>query len=294
MKKTISLFLLTFFFAVNAQQTANRFFYELTFKPKKDSTRTEKVMTSLDIVPEKSIYQDFTVPAQDSIIKMEVEAMEKNGVWKDIMKSIRMPKFSHKIEKKYPDMKVTYSDQISMKRFGYEEADKLSWTILPQKEKIGEYNTQKATTEYGGRKWTAWFTTEIPFPDGPYKFGGLPGLIVKVEDDKQNYSWTLKGNKKIANWEEQSYAEKINAKYGMSQNVVVVARDKFEKSLENFKADPLAEMRPYMTPEMMGRKMPGSDKTVGEFIKDQEKFAKDFYGSNNNPIEIAQPSAKKK
>jgi GLPGLI family protein len=294
MKKTISLFLLTLFVALNAQQTANRFFYELTFKPKKDSTRTEKVMTSLDIVPEKSIYQDFTVPAQDSIIKMEVEAMEKNGVWKDIMKSIRMPKFSHKIEKKYPDMKVTYSDQISMKRFGYEEADKMSWTILPQKEKIGEYPTQKATTEYGGRKWTAWFTTEIPFPDGPYKFAGLPGLIVKVEDDQQNYSWTLKGNKKIANWEEQSYAEKINAKYGMSQNVVVVARDKFEKSLENFKADPLAEMRPYMTPEMMGRKMPGSDKTVGEFIKDQEKFAKDFYGSNNNPIEIAQPSAKKK
>src|SRR5690606_14200988 len=144
------------------------------------------------------------------------------------------------------------------KRFGYEETAKPTWTILSEKEKIGEYNTQKATTELGGRKWTAWFTTELPFPDGPYKFAGLPGLIVKVEDTNKDYSWTIKGNKKVQNWEELSYAEKLNSKYGMSQNVVIVARDKFEKSLENFKADPMAEMRPYMTPEMMGRKMPGS------------------------------------
>ena len=294
MKRIFTLVLVTAFFALNAQQTANRFFYELTFKPKKDSTRTEKVMTTLDIVADKSIYQDFTVPAQDSLIKLEVEAMEKSGAWKDITKSIRMPKFTHKIQKSYPDMKVTYSDQISMKRFGYEETAKPTWTILSEKEKIGEYNTQKATTELGGRKWTAWFTTELPFPDGPYKFAGLPGLIVKVEDTNKDYSWTIKGNKKVQNWEELSYAEKLNSKYGMSQNVVIVARDKFEKSLENFKADPMAEMRPYMTPEMMGRKMPGSDKTIGEFVKDQEKFAKDFYGSNNNPIEIPRSGGKKK
>ena len=72
----------------------------------------------------------------------------------------------------------------------------------------------------------------------------------------------------------------------MSMTPVIVTREKFEKSYDNFKADPLAEMRPYMTPELMGRKMPGSEKTVGEYIKEQEKMAKDFFGSNNNPIEI--------
>ena len=43
MKKFASLFLLTCFFALNAQETANRFFYELNYKPKKDSARTEKL-----------------------------------------------------------------------------------------------------------------------------------------------------------------------------------------------------------------------------------------------------------
>lgn len=292
MKKYLSTFLVLSFLALNAQQTANRFFYELTFKPKKEKPETEKVMTSLDITKDKSIYQDFTVPAQDSIIKMEIEAMEKSGTWKDMSKSIKMPKFSFKIYKTYPDMTVSYMDRISTKLFKYDDPVTFNWKILPDKEKIGAYNTQKATTEFGGRKWTAWFSTELPFQDGPYKFHGLPGLIVKIEDDGKNYSWTLQGNKNVENWEEFSFAEKANTKYGMSNTAVTTTKEKFTKSYENFKADPLAEARPYMTPEFLNRTMPGSSKTFGEMMKEQEKLLKDFFGSNNNPIEI--PDTKKK
>lgn len=292
MKKYLSTFLVLSFLALNAQHTANRFFYELTFKPKKEKPETEKVMTSLDITKDKSIYQDFTVPAQDSIIKMEIEAMEKSGTWKDMSKSIKMPKFSFKIYKTYPDMTVSYMDRISTKLFKYDDPVTFNWKILPDKEKIGAYNTQKATTEFGGRKWTAWFSTELPFQDGPYKFHGLPGLIVKVEDDEKNYSWTLQGNKNVENWEEFSFAEKANTKYGMSNTAVATTKEKFTKSYENFKADPLAEARPYMTPEFLNRTMPGSSKTFGEMMKEQEKLLKDFFGSNNNPIEI--PDTKKK
>ena len=49
MKKVFTLVAVSVFFALNAQQTANRFFYELTFKPKKDLEQLEKVMTVLDI-----------------------------------------------------------------------------------------------------------------------------------------------------------------------------------------------------------------------------------------------------
>ena len=286
MKKFFLLLLLTIFMGVNAQETANRFFYQLTFKPKKDSARMDKVMTSLDITTKKSIYQDFTIPAQDSIIKAEVDAIEKAGTFKDLMKSIRMPKFSYKVAKAYPEMKTTFSDQIGRKRMGYEEELKFDWKISNEKQKIGEYNAQKATTEFGGRKWTAWFSTDIPFPDGPYKFFGLPGLIVKIEDEGNNYSWELKGNKKIANYSEESEADKINAKYGMSPTIIPTTREKFEKAYDSFKADPIAEARPFMTPERMSMKLPGSDITLGEMIKEQEKRAKDYFGSNNNPIEI--------
>ena len=91
LKKLILLPILLFGFMAIAQENANRFFYELTFKPKKDSAKVEKVMTTLDIVKDKSVYQDFTLPAQDSIIKSSVEEMEKSKSWKDLSNMIKMP-----------------------------------------------------------------------------------------------------------------------------------------------------------------------------------------------------------
>lgn len=297
MKKLFSIFLITLFAFANAQEakeTANRFFYELTFKPKKDSAKLDKLITILDITPKKSIYQDYTIPSQDSIIKLAVEEMEKAKTWKDISKLIRMPKFAYKIVKTYPEMKEQYIDRVSMNLFGYDDPVKFTWNILPEKQKIGEYNTQKATTEYGGRTWTAWFSSDIPFQDGPYKFYGLPGLIVKIEDTEKNYSWMLSGNKKIANYDELSYSDKINAKYGVSNTVTPTTKEKFDKAYASFKQDPMTEIRQRITPEMMNMKMPGSDVTIGDALKRQEKMTKDYFNANDNPIEKAEPSSDKK
>jgi hypothetical protein len=54
-------------------------------------------MTTLDIAKDKSIYQDFTMAAQDSIIKIAVEEMQKQNL-KDLSKTIKMPKFSFKLQ----------------------------------------------------------------------------------------------------------------------------------------------------------------------------------------------------
>ena len=291
MKKHLSILLFLLAFIVNAQVTANRFFYELTFKPKQDSAKVEKVMAILDITKDKSLYRDYTLVAQDSIMKIAVEEMQKSGVFKDISKTMTIPKFGFKVEKEYPSMKETYSDRISSgftpMQIGYNEEPKFNWKISNEKEKIGDYNTQKATTEFGGRKWTAWFTTDIPFQDGPYKFEGLPGLIVKVEDSGKNYSWVLRGNKKVENFQELSYIETVSP--GGAGKLTLVPRAKFEKTMTEYKKDPFATMRPMLTKDIMDRKMPGSDMTIGDMIKKQEKMTRDFYDSNNNPIEVSGP-----
>ena len=297
MKKIFTLIAISVFFALNAQETANRFFYELTFKPKKDSAKLEKVMTVLDIVKDKSIYRDYTILAQDSILKIQVEAMQKAGAYKDLSKTITQPKFAFKVKKAYPSMKYTYSETISSGftpvEIGYSEDLKLNWKIDPsEKQKIGEYNTQKATTDFGGRQWTAWFCTDVPFQDGPYKFSGLPGLIVKVEDVGKNYSWELKGNKKIENYSEVPYVETIS--FGGAPKLTEVSREKFEKTYTDFKKDPFATARPLLKPEMLAQKMPGTDTSIGEMMKQQEKMLKDFYEANDNPIEITQTSNKVK
>lgn len=286
MKNIFSILFIAVCTIANAQETANRFFYELTYKPKQDSAKMEKTITALDIVKQKSVYRDYTTISQDSILKVEIEAMQKTGVYKDISKSVKMPKFSEKIEKTYPDMKVLYIERVANGftpiNIGYSENIKFNWKIENEKQKIGEYNAQKATTDFGGRKWTAWFTTDLPFQDGPYKFNGLPGLIVKIEDSEKNYSWVIQGNKKVDNWEEISYAEKIS---GMTSKVNEVSKEKFYKTFNDFKKDPLATARPYLKGEMMSQKMPGSDITIGEMVKKQEKMYKDFYNANDNPVE---------
>lgn len=296
MKKIFSLFLLTAFFALNAQETANRFFYELTFKPKKDS-ETEKVMTILDVTKDKSIYRDYTIVAQDSIMKVQFEAMQKSGQFKDMSKMITMPKFSEKVYKYYPDMKVQYVERISSgmtpMNIGYYDDSKFNWKIENEKMKIGSYNTQKATTDFGGRKWTAWFTSDIPIQDGPYKFHGLPGLIVKVEDTGNNYSWELKGNKKVPNFSEVTYLETVMPG-GSGGKVQELSKEKFTKTFTDYKKDPFASIRPMLKPEMLSQKMPGSDTTVGEMFKEQEKKVKEFFDANSNPIEITEVAAKAK
>ncbi|NRR92657.1 GLPGLI family protein [Winogradskyella undariae] len=60
-----------------------------------------------------------------------------------------------------------------------------NWVITEESKKIGEYVCYKATTQnFRGRNYEVWFTYDIPVPTGPWKFHGLPGLILEVHDDK--------------------------------------------------------------------------------------------------------------
>ena len=296
MKKLFLFALLVVGYTAQSQVSSNRFFYELTMKPKKDSAKVEKVMTVLDITDKKSVYQDYTLIAQDSIIKIKVEEMQKTKQFKDMSKDIVMPKFAYKVSKTYPDMETQYSESMmngmTPIQLAYNEKPNFAWKISNEKQKIGEYNAQKATTDFGGRKWTAWFSNDIILQDGPYKFSGLPGLIVKVSDDGGNYTWELKGNKKVNDYQEESYAEKVRP--GGAGSLVEVNREKFEKTFSEYKKDPFSSVRTQIPASVMSNKIPGMDKTIGEMLKDQEKMLKTFYNSNDNPIELPTEKAAKK
>ena len=58
------------------------------------------------------------------------------------------------------------------------------WTLLPDTATVCGYLCHKATAPFRGRVWTAWWSDEIPIDAGPWKLQGLPGLILKAQDDK--------------------------------------------------------------------------------------------------------------
>lgn len=67
------------------------------------------------------------------------------------------------------------------------------WEIENETLEIAGYNCQKARCYFRGRNYTAWFTLDIPMDHGPWKFGGLPGLILKVYDDNQKFIFECVG-----------------------------------------------------------------------------------------------------
>jgi GLPGLI family protein len=58
----------------------------------------------------------------------------------------------------------------------------MEWEITDQVLNIKGYDCTKAITRFRGRNYEAWFSPEIPFTTGPWKSGGLPGLILKLKE----------------------------------------------------------------------------------------------------------------
>lgn len=95
-----------------------------------------------------------------------------------------------------------FKDRVENKMISYESIDEnnynyvdnfpsKNWQITSERSILSGYACQKAVINFGGRVFEAWFTREIPISDGPYKFYGLPGLIIKVNDIKNNYVFQL-------------------------------------------------------------------------------------------------------
>nr|WP_319399691.1 GLPGLI family protein [uncultured Carboxylicivirga sp.] len=73
-----------------------------------------------------------------------------------------------------------------------------NWKITNKKDTvIAGYQCKEAQTSYRGRQYRAWYTMAIPISDGPYKFKGLPGLIIKLEDTHKEHCFELETFKKI-------------------------------------------------------------------------------------------------
>lgn len=64
-----------------------------------------------------------------------------------------------------------------------EPLEKIKWNLIDTTKIYKGHKCRKATAEFRGRKWIAWYTEEIPVSYGPWKFSGLPGLILQAATD---------------------------------------------------------------------------------------------------------------
>ena len=79
--------------------------------------------------------------------------------------------------------RLTHTDQIGMDHLLYTEPlPDCGWELTDGERTILGYACRRAACTFRGRSYEAWYTPEIAVSCGPWKFGGLPGLILAVRD----------------------------------------------------------------------------------------------------------------
>ena len=261
----------------------SRFVYQVTMKS--DSTDKTNITTEnaiLDVSPQKSIFYGEGRVKRDSIMQ---RMRETRNFDRSAMQNLRSS-IDYIVEKDLVKNITYFKTRLGRDQYIYEEDRKIDWKILPETVKIGEYEAQKAETTFAGRKWYAWFTQDIPFQDGPYKFKGLPGLIVKVEDANGDYSFDLQQSKKISEF------PNFDNRGG---NPIKVKRTDFEKQEKQYRKDPVSFVTSSFSqgmpapPQSMGggNRGGGGFRMDSDFRKQMEDRLKEEVAKNNNPIELS-------
>lgn len=275
--------LLTFIFTSSLVFAQNqRFTYEYSFKMDSlHKENIEKEMMNLDITKEGSNFYSTLLLTRDSLINTEIE---KGKISQSIvldMRKIKQSKVNFQVSKNYPNLETVYHTSISGSKVALKEQHKINWTILLETKNIEGFKVQKATTTFGGRNWIAWFTNEIQIQDGPYKFCGLPGLIVHIEDDKGDHIFNLVGSQKL---NDQTVLLDSHMKE------IFITNEKFNKLWNEYKKDPAKNIKiihnsSEMSDTIFFDSNTKSPLTKQDLIKGKEQRAQEHLKKYNNYIE---------
>lgn len=161
-----------------------------------DITNKKSLIMLLQLGEKTSKFCSISTHIGDSVgylINNLSEQEQFNMFTKSISKYQTSTLCSYTIYKNYPTKNtITLTDYID-KPYKSTQQTKFNWKIITNSDTIiNSFKCIKATTNFAGRNYNAWFTIQVPISDGPYKFCGLPGLIIKINDTTNQHCFTLK------------------------------------------------------------------------------------------------------
>lgn len=177
-----------------------------------------------------------------------------------------------------------------------DNADKIQWKIGKDTTTIEGIKCKKATADFKGRNWIAWYAEDIPLPSGPWKLNGLPGLIVKANDDKNEVIFDFAGLERIDEAKDAALAATLNkgelknwggvqfltAKViNLPSNAVKATPKEMARLKEAREKDPQGFARTQMAAMGFGSMKPVSVAPTNPYLENIKKQQAKF----NNPIE---------
>lgn len=203
--------------------------YDVVATKKNGDKAEERYATVLQFNPSVAKFADMASFRVDSVASLSDEHAAEVAELDDARGKAEYF-FTGEVFQNSPEGKTTYVDIITPNTMQYEEAfAPFDWTLEEDTLTVCDYPCVKATCSYGGRDWTAWFTEEIPAGFGPWKFSGLPGLIMKVSDSAGIHTFTAtairKGSGEIVKLQ--------------NTELQTTSRDKFVKAKNYFEEEPM-------------------------------------------------------
>ena len=265
--KKIFFLLCPLFFTAQTHRFIYSFQYKLDSLAK--DLRTENMI--LDVNPSDVKFYPYSYAETDSL---NLVRAEKNYRWDDHLPALIRPRDSFE-----NTSLILLNDLFSVK-----STDKINWKRSDEVKTEGQYTLQKATANFGGRKWIAWFSKNISLSEGPYKFRGLPGLIFEIEDERKNFIFKLIKSYKLSKTYEAKFLNSFMGKNPIAVSQKIIAK----KQLELY-SDPLKEIaesfknntNPDNTYYVYGVEIKSSDQLKRMADETRKRMKRE-----NNPIEI--------
>ncbi len=231
----VSFFLIIFSTSLWAQTSGDKFkvvddarikcTYLLEYQ--RDSTNKESINLEdmiLFIGDSVSLFQSMNSYLKDSIMR-SVQFINASVALAQL--SGYRTSFAYQLFKNYPRKEMSFVDRIPPHDYFLIEQpmNLFNWKTGKDTATISGYHCQKATTHFAGRDYIAWFTTEIPLSEGPYKFNGLPGLIIKISDTRRQYIFKLTSLERVKKGIRIEFPER---------NYIRTTQKKFDKAYRDF------------------------------------------------------------
>ena len=267
-KKFIFLAVITMFFNLIYSQKF-RVHYEMDYKPDSLQDQYVKKNMILDVNDNVNRFYSYQLYRSDSTLianeKTGKMTMSKSMDYEFMV--IKKPLLKENI-KFYRILYDTYELKQDQPIF--------DWKILSEKKTLNNLICQKATLEFKGRQWEAWFSTELPYSEGPYIFNGLPGLIISMYDTNKNYIFNFSGLSK-------DYLD-VYKDRGQFKSIKI-NKSQFDKIRIDYYNDPYKEVKAGKI--MMNFKNEKGEKIEPNF-NELAKYKQYEIKKNNNSIELSE------
>lgn len=239
MKSILMPFFLCFSVIFYAQKTDIQYSYKATYnlEYQEDSTDQNSIKSETVVLylgEGVSRYSSLGKAVKDSLTETLDPSNKSMAEFYRIRSITPETDFHYKIFKNHNDNELILAEKVFKDKLKYKQTlNLMNWEIEQETKEVLGYKVQKASGSFAGREYEAWFSPELPFSDGPYKFAGLPGLILEISDLQDHYHFTFSAFQEL---------EKLVPKTLNLDDYKEVSQQELDQVRNDYKRDPLTAM----------------------------------------------------